>query len=127
MAGAERIDGWKLDRAARAKLLERFPPRYAEPVADHITFMPGPDGAAMPPADHCTLVGQADDGAGVQAMVVTIAGSTERPDGSTYHVTWSLGPGRKAVESNDVIRAHGWDALAEPVRVPVTPDWWPKG
>src|SRR5919107_332704 len=59
------------------------------------------------------VVGVADDGAGVQALVVEIGGTTRRPDGSTYHVTWSLGPGRRAVESNDVIRACGWTAAAE--------------
>ena len=126
MSAAGRTEGWKLDREARAALLERFPPRYAEPVADHVTFMPGREKAPMPQADHCMLVGRADDGAGVQAMVVTIAGSTDRPDGSTYHITWSLGPGRKAVESNDVFAAHGWEALDEPVRVPVTALSWPK-
>jgi hypothetical protein len=123
----ERIDGWKLNRQARAELLERFPPRYAEPVADHVTFMPGSDHAPMPDADRCMLIGRADDDAGVEAMVVEIAGSSARPDGSTYHITWSLGPGRKAVESNDVIAAHGWQALDEPVPVPVTADRWPKG
>ena len=34
---------------------------------------------------------------------------TDRPDGSTYHITWSLGPGRKARESNDVLRDQGWE------------------
>ena len=28
-------------------------------------------------------------------MVVELDGTTDRPDGSTYHITWSLGPGRK--------------------------------
>jgi hypothetical protein len=121
----EHIEGWKLDRAARARLLERFPPRYDQPVADHVTFMPGPAGAPLPEADHCLLIGRADDGEGVEAMVVTIAGSSDRPDGSTYHVTWSLGPGRKAVESNDVIAAR-WTALPEAIRVPVTASRWPR-
>ena len=34
------------------------------------------------------------------------------PDGSTYHITWSLGPGRKARESNDVLRDQGWEPSA---------------
>ncbi|HEX7709638.1 MAG TPA: hypothetical protein VF418_01745 [Sphingomonadaceae bacterium] len=123
----DRTEGWKLDREARARLLERFPPRYEQAVADHVTFMPGPGGTPMPETDHCTLVGHADDGNGVEAMVVKIAGSSDRPDGSTYHITWSLAPGRKAVESNDVIAAHGWQELPEPIVVPVRADWWPKG
>jgi hypothetical protein len=54
------------------------------------------------------VVGVADDGVGVQALVVEIGGTLRRPDGSTYHITWSLGRGRRAVESNDVIRDCGW-------------------
>ncbi len=41
---------------------------------------------------------------GVEAMVVAIDGTTDRPDGSTYHITWSLGDGRRARESNDVLQ-----------------------
>jgi hypothetical protein len=67
------------------------------------------------------VVGVADDGAGVQALVVEIGGTTRRPDGSTYHVTWSLGPGRDAVESNDVIRERGWTATGERRRVRLEP------
>lgn len=65
------------------------------------------DGAALPPPCVAAIVGRSDDGRGVEAMVVQIDGSTGRPDGSTYHITWSLQPGRKAVESNDVIAKAG--------------------
>ena len=67
------------------------------------------------------MVGEADDGAGVQALVVAIGGTTDRPDGSTYHITWSLGPGRAAKESDDVIRDRGWTALAQPVPIRLRP------
>ncbi len=63
------------------------------------------------------MVGVADDGAGVQALVVEIGGSTRRPDGSSYHIAWSLGAGRKAAESNDVIRVRGWTAAGQRHRV----------
>jgi hypothetical protein len=68
------------------------------------------------------VVGAADDQAGVQALVVRLDGSTDRPDGSTWHITWSLGPGRRAVESNAVIGEHGWTPLPEPV--PVALERW---
>ena len=67
------------------------------------------------------MVGVADDGAGVQALVVEIGGTTRRPDGSTYHVTWSLGPGRRAVEGNDAIRDRGWTATGERHRARLEP------
>ena len=62
-------------------------------------------------------MGVADDGAGVQALVVEIGGTTRRPDGATYHIAWSLAPGREAVESNDVIRERGWTATARRHRI----------
>ena len=64
--------------------------------------------APLPDEDLGEIVGRADDGEGVEAMVVRIAGTTDRPDGSTYHITWSLADGRRAKESNDVIAACGW-------------------
>lgn len=107
--------GWKLDRDRRAELLARFPPRYALAVADHVTLLSnGVGGAAADPpgpVSQARIVGRADDGAGVEAMVVEIDGGTARPDGSTWHVTWSLAEGRAARESNDVIAALGWQAL----------------
>jgi len=50
-----------------------------------------------------------------------LARATERPDGSTYHITWSLGPGRKARESNDVLRDQGWEHLPAPIDIDLQP------
>lgn len=44
-------------------------------------------------------------------MVVAINGSTGRPDGGTWHITWSLGEDRAARESNDALAALGWNPL----------------
>ena len=112
------VSGWKLDRADRDELLARFAPRYAQAVADHVTLKVGvPPGAAAPKDTHGEIIGRADDDTGVEAMVVRIGGTTDRPGGGTYHVTWSLAPGRKAKESNDVIAARGWTPIAPPVPV----------
>ena len=105
------ILGWKLDLAGRAELLARFPPVYAETVADHVTFGRKSKAPAMPTAGRATVVGRADDGRGVEALVVEVNGTTGRWDGGTYHVTWSLDPGRKAKESNEVIVAQGWQPV----------------
>lgn len=125
MAGKSVI-GWKLDRGERDALLGRFPPRYPKTVADHVTFLTrvAPD-ALLPPAAEAEIVGRADDEAGVEAMVVAIDGTTDRPDGSTWHVTWSLGPGREAKESNDVIAARRWARLDAPVPLRLIPARWP--
>jgi hypothetical protein len=119
--------GWALDRSQRDELLARFPPRYATAVADHVTLKFGDAQASLPGETAGEIVGEADDGQGVQAMVVRIGGTTDRPDGSTYHITWSLEPGRQAKESNDVIARHGWRDLAAPVPVKLEPQAYPRG
>jgi hypothetical protein len=117
------IVGWKLDRSDREALLRRFPPTYAEAVADHVTYGRVPLGQ-LPSHHDAELIGRADDGAGVEVMVVSLGGSRERPTGGTYHITWSLGPRREAVESNAVIAAHGWEPIDEPARVRLRPASW---
>ena len=99
--------GWKLDREQRAALLDAYPPRYAHVIADHVTLSVS---GAEPPAQagDAVIVGRADDGVGVEALVVAINGSTARPDGKVWHITWSLAEGRMPRESNDVIARFGW-------------------
>lgn len=116
--------GWKIDLDDRAALLARFPPRYARTDADHVTFGREDEAPQMPEANEATVIGRADDGSGVEAMVVALAGSSDRWDGSTYHITWSLEPGRKAVESNQVIAAHGWEPIADGPNVRLHADRW---
>lgn len=120
---AEQIAGWKIDRADREALLERFPPRYAKTVADHVTYghVPVSD---LPHHDYAEIVGRADDGSGVEAMVMELGGSSERPTGGAYHITWSLAPGREGIESNDVISERGWRPIEEPARVRLQASSW---
>lgn len=115
------IIGWKVDRGERAALLARFPPQYPEAIADHVTLESGAENKPLPGEVEAVIVGRADDGKGVEAMVVGIDGTTDRPDGSTYHITWSLEPRRRAKESNDVIRDRGWTRFEEPVPVTIRP------
>src|SRR3546814_12022463 len=115
------IVGWKIDPEERDRLLARFPPRYERRVADHVTLRFGSDANTPLPAEtEARIVGEADDDAGVQALVVEIGGTSARGDGSHFHITWSLGGGRTATESNDVIAPCGWTAVA-PVRIPPHP------
>jgi hypothetical protein len=130
MAEENIVLGWSLDRDERRALLERFAPTYPDPVADHVTLQSHVAADTPPPPPvTCRIVGRADDGAGVEAMVVEIDGSTDRPDGSTFHITWSLDrrKGRGAIESNDVIRERGWTSLDEPVDVSVIPARFSSG
>jgi len=113
--------GWLLDPDQRPRLLEHVPPRYSRVVAHHVTLKFG-DRAAPPPGPvSAEIVGEADDGSGVQALVVAIDGSPARPDGGTFHITWSLEPGREARESNEVIAERGWRPLDLSVAVRLIP------
>lgn len=118
------IHGWLVDPDTREALLALYPPRYERVIAEHVTYKPGADGAALPDAVDCLVVGRADDGKGVEALVVSISGSTDRPDGSTWHITWSLAEGRRAKESNGVIATLGWEAFAQPYAITLIPGWW---
>ena len=122
---AEPILGWRLDAGGRAALLARFPPRYERTVADHVTYGRKGEAPPMPPATSAKVIGHADDGAGVEALVVEVAGQRQRWDGGVHHVTWSLGPGREAKESNDVIAKLSWRPLEGIEPVGLTAAEWP--
>jgi hypothetical protein len=123
----DNVLGWKLDREQRKELLQQFPPRYGNPDADHVTLRTeASEEADLPEEVLGEIVGRADDGRGGEAMAVAIGGTTERPGGGTYHITWSLGPGRKAQESNLVLAAGGWVPFDLPMPVKLIPSRWPR-
>lgn len=109
------VVGWRLSAEGRTELLQRFSPTYSRIVADHVTLSAKVAcDTPTPPDTKATVVGYVDDGEGVEALVVAIDGTTARPDGSIFHITWSLGAGRHARESNDVLADKGWSQLADP-------------
>jgi hypothetical protein len=116
--------GWELPEWERLKLAERFPPVYAvDPgVQHHATYRYGVNrDSPLPAATSGLVVGHADDLDGVEALVLEIDGRMARPDGSIYHITWSLdrAAGRRPVDSNVVLRA-GWRPV-EPIRIALIP------
>jgi len=120
------VIGWALDREQRKELLQQFPPKFGNVVADHVTLAAkAKQDAALPCERLGEIVGRIDDGEGVEALVVAIDNITDRPDGSIYHITWSLGEGRRARESNDVIARLGWTAIDLPMPVRLIPSRWP--
>jgi hypothetical protein len=123
MAKPGTVTGWKLNQSDRELLLERFPPSYENVVADHVTLRSGatPDTPLPENPKSSNVVGHADDHSGLECLVVEMNGTTDRPDGSTYHITLSLGPGRRARESNDLLRDRGWVHIESPIPVELTP------
>ena len=122
MAKPGTVTGWKLPQPERETLLERFPPKYENVIADHVTLRVGASAQTpLPRKPVARIVGRADDDQSLECLVVELDGTTDRPDGSTYHITWSLGPDRKARESNDVLRDRGWQWLDAPIAVELEP------
>ena len=121
MAKPGSVIGWLLAEDDREKLLRQFPPKFEKTVAHHVTLKSEAERDPLPNDVKAEVVGRTDDESGVEAMVVAIDGTTGRPDGSTYHITWSLGDGRRARESNDVIRERGWQKLDQPIPVKLQP------
>lgn len=102
--------GWEIPERERKRLLALFPPRYPDVIAHHVTLAFGVEPShSLPDETYGFVVGIADDGVGVQALVMEVGGTTDRPDGSTYHVTWSIDreSGAKPVHSNNVVK-NGW-------------------
>lgn len=121
------VTGWKLAERDRERLLARIPPTFTDVIADHVTLRTGTDqDTPLPTATEGAIVGEIDDGAGLQALVLRIGGTTRREDGGTYHITWSLdaASGRRAIESNEVIAARGWRPLAAPIPIELRPAWF---
>ncbi|MCM8557320.1 hypothetical protein [Sphingomicrobium sediminis] len=114
--------GWLLEDESRAKLLDRFPPLYAEIIAHHVTLWGRKYRATPPDPAEIAVVGHADAGDGIEALVVTVDGNVHRPDGSHYHITWSLDPasGKKPKDSNVLIADHDWEEI-DPIPVTAVP------
>lgn len=112
---------YELDGKSRASLLEKFPPKFPDVVAHHITIKHGvKQGDPPPEAEAVKVVGYASDES-LECAVVEVGGTTERPDGNTYHITLSLdrSKGRKPVDSNELL-AQGWQQV-EPFPVEAAP------
>ncbi|WJY19880.1 hypothetical protein QQS45_06610 [Alteriqipengyuania flavescens] len=116
--------GWRLPRDERERLLARFPPVWPDIIADHVTLDADASAErALSETRAGEVVGHVNDGEGLQALVVAIDGTPRRPDGSTYHITWSLDRerGREAKDSNAVLANRDWDKLDLPFRIDLVP------
>ena len=96
-----------IDERTRSELKRVFPPKYDDFIGHHVTLNSGVRKNTLLP-DHqyvVEVVGYADDGKGIEALVVSVDGKTQRPDGNTFHITWSLdrSKGYKPVSSNDLL------------------------
>lgn len=108
----EKYIAFELSKKSRRQLAKVFPPKYPEFVGHHITYKFGVSKDVKIPSlpKVIKVIGYVDDGEGIEALIVSINGSKDRPDGNTYHITWSLDrdKGKKPVDSNKLIASQGF-------------------
>lgn len=104
--------GWKLPESDRTFLLGKVEPKFEEVIAHHVTLKFGvKKDHPVPDEVNAVVVGEASND-GIQALVVEIDGSVNRPDGGIYHITWSLdrSKGYAPKHSNDLLQ-NGWESI----------------
>ena len=99
---------FEISEASRKKLLEIFPPKFSKVICHHVTieFNLTPEKLKkLEPLlrSRVMVIGKAE-GEGIEAIAVSLDGNRRRVDGSFYHVTLSLNPPHKPVESNNLER-----------------------
>jgi hypothetical protein len=116
-----------LDGREVEELKAIFKPAFPDVLAHHVTqhFGVGED-HPLPTETEGFLYGYVNNKTGVEAFVVEVAGSTKRPDGKTYHVTWSIDrdKGFKPVDSNRAIESEDWEPLPMKWRLKLTPRYF---
>jgi hypothetical protein len=121
---SEMYIAYELDKKSRQALAAVFPPKYADFVGHHITLrMAKKNDSKLPSMPNSVkVVGYADDGDGLEVLVVEINGKTSRPDGKTFHITWSLdrSKGKKPVHSNGLV-ANGFTRV-DPIDIKAKPE-----
>lgn len=114
--------GWELAEADRAMLMGFFKPQHPDVIAHHVTLKNGvPSDVELPTETSGEVIGYAKNDT-VEALIVRIGGTTDRPNGGTYHVTWSIDrqAGAKPVHSNALIET-GWDKIVSEIPIRLVP------
>ena len=112
--------GYELSEESRNKLKMLLVPIFNNFMGHHITekFGVAADYPTPEMPDSVVVVGRAiDKKLEVDALLVEINGSSNRPDGSKYHITWSLGANAKPVDSNKIINSAEYLDSPIPIRV----------
>lgn len=118
--------GYELTDHARSELLAHIDPIFPDVVAHHVTHEFGVYESLPPDTNTVRVIATASDDR-VQAAIVKINGTTQRLDGSFYHITISLDreAGAKPVDSNRLIKdSDNWVAV-DPFNLAVAPKFFP--
>ena len=113
---------YQLTEKSRKVLYYLYPPSYPEFIGHHITekFGVSSDEPAPEMPTLVEVVGYINNEDGVEGFLVEIDGSSNRPSGGKYHITWSIDreKGYKPVNTNDYVDIA---KPVKPVRIEVKP------
>ena len=117
--------GFSIRKQARSRLLNGIPPIHPVTVAHHVTYKYGVPYQLPPEFTTAKVIAHVANDR-VQAAIVEIGGTTQRPDGGTFHITISLDKeaGAKSHESNDLIADRSRWRKIEPFEIDVHPKFF---
>jgi len=114
---------YELTEKSRKVLYIMYRPKYPDFIGHHITEEFGVANDSAPPSTPTLVevVGYIDDGNGVEGFLVEVDGTSNRPSGGQYHITWSIdrSNGRKPFHTNNII---GDAKKISPVKIDVIPN-----
>lgn len=93
-----------IDEEQRNELLTRYTPKFPDVYAHHVTLAMGHNSFLLTYVPKVVIYGYIK-GIHNEVFLVDVDGETIRPDGSKYHITWSIdkSAGVKPVDSNKLI------------------------
>lgn len=121
---SEEYIAYTFNNMTRQRLSELFPPKYSDFIGHHITYKFGVSANTPLPTgvEIAKIVGYADDRIGIEALVVELNGTTQRPDGNVFHITWSLDRqnGYTPKDSKNLVK-QGFESV-DPIEIAVKPE-----
>jgi hypothetical protein len=120
-------EAFVLTQESRERLAKQFPPKFPLWIGHHVTHRFGVPKTPNVPYGEQThgnfeVVGHASRADGIEALVVRVVGKTSRPDGGTYHITWSLDPKMFKPKDSNALLARGWTTV-DPIGFQATFDY----
>ena len=111
---------YELTGESRERLLRERTLSFPKVITHHITYR-FPDEEPPPLVTQFSVIGFSQ-GDAIECWVVSLDGEVKRPNGGIFHITASLDPeqGAKPVDSNQLLKEHGWETLTEPIPIYAT-------
>lgn len=114
------LGAFLVDQSSRDMVVRLYPPKFPELIGHHVSHQfvrdANVDREIAPSPTTVSIIGYACND-GLEAFAVAVDGNTLRPDGKTYHLTWSLdrSKGYKPVDSNELVLKGRIQPISPPI------------